>query len=702
MTGKIQALHLERRAYVYVRQSTATQVFANPESTARQYALVDRARALGWSEDAVDVIDEDLGRSGTTASDRSGFCRLAEAVAHGKAGAIFTLEVSRLARSSQDWQRLLALCAVAQVVVCDEHAIYDPQDGDDKLLLDFKGTMSEAELHWLRLRLNGAQRRKAQRGELRFPAPTGYVWGTGGFEQDPDLSVRRAIGMIFERFAVEPTANAVVRWAHREGFRVPTRRSFADGTSELRWKPLDISRLKEILKSPIYAGAYAYGRRCEKKILVDGEIRRARRSRAQSEWVAFIQEAHEGYISWETYLNNMEKMRQNAARGPSPGAPREGRALLTGVLLCGRCGRHMRTTYPGRSNDDRWTYVCYGEQSRGQRVCWTVRGRAIDAAVEDLLLRMIVPDELGLTLAVEREVDAQAASLHEQWKLRLEQAEYEARRAERRYKAVDPDNRVVARTLESEWEGRLQELEEVRRRFESAKRERRVQLSDEDRTRIRALARDLPAVWRAPTTTPADRKAMLRLVIEAVAIRPIDVPQRLTHIAVQWSSGAVDELTAVRLSRADHNRTPSEAIERIRELVNLGLFDQAIAQKLTAEQVRSGSGRPWTRSAVKHARRMRGIVRTVNVPHGRGPLPERHPDGRYSMRAVMKRFGVSHRHVTRWIERGMAEGVREDYGCHGSVWWVTLDEATVTRLEGRRTIERRSKQARVADEGDAS
>ena len=360
MRDKIQALHLKRRAFVYVRQSTAMQVFANTESTARQYGLVERAYALGWPENAVDVIDEDLGRSGTTADERSGFRRLAEAVAHGSAGAIFTLEVSRLARSSQDWQRLLALCAVAQVVVCDEHAIYDPREADDKLLLDFKGTMSEAELHWLRLRLNGAQRRKAQRGEMRFAAPTGYVWDRR-FEMDPDLAVRQAIGIIFERFAAEPTANAVVRWAHREGFRVPTRRSFADGTSTLTWKPLSISRLKEILRNPIYAGTYAYGRRSEKKILVDGEIRTARQFQARHEWIALIEEAHEGYITWETYLSNLENLADNAARRPSRGAPREGRALLSGMLICGRCGRRMRTIYPGKAGD-LWTYKCSGEQ----------------------------------------------------------------------------------------------------------------------------------------------------------------------------------------------------------------------------------------------------------------------------------------------------------------------------------------------------
>jgi DNA invertase Pin-like site-specific DNA recombinase len=697
---KIQALHLKRRAYVYVRQSTAMQVFANTESTARQYALVERAHALGWPEEAVDVIDEDLGRSGATADDRSGFRRLAEAVAHGKAGAIFTLEVSRLARSSQDWQRLLALCAVAQVVVCDEHAIYNPREADDKLLLDFKGTMSEAELHWLRLRLNGAAHRKAQRGELRFPAPTGYVWGGRGFEMDPDQAVRQAIGVIFERFATEPTANAVVRWAHREEFRAPTRRSFADGTNALEWKPLSVSRLKEILKSPIYAGAYAYGRRCEKKILVDGEIRTARQSQARDEWIALIEEAHEGYITWETYLSNLDKLADNAARRPSRGAPREGRALLSGMLICGRCGRRMRTIYPGKASD-LWTYKCSGEHDSGGRVCWMVSGGPIDAAVEDLLLRMIIPSELELSLAVEREVDAQAASLEAQWKLRLEQAEYEARRAERRYKAVDPDNRVVARTLESEWEARLQGLAEIRRRIENAKCEHRVQLSNEDRSRIRSLARDLPAVWRAATTTPADRKAMLRLVIEAVAIGPIDVPQRLTQIRVQWKTGAVDELIADRPSGADHNRTSIAAIERIRELAALRLVDRVIAEKLNAEGVKSGSGRDWTASSVKHVRLEHKIARSMAVPRRRHRLPDRHPDGRYSMRRAMKRFGVSHRQILRWVECGMLQAVREDFEDHQNVWWVTIDADAAERIEKRKTTKRRSQDAEIPDDGDA-
>jgi DNA invertase Pin-like site-specific DNA recombinase len=702
MTGKIQSLHLERRAYVYVRQSTTMQVLENTESTGRQYGLVERARALGWSADAIEVIDEDLGRSGATTKDRSGFGRLAEAVAHGRAGAIFAVEVSRLARSSQDWQRLLALCAVAQVVVADEHAVYDPQNCDDKLLLDFKGTMSEAELHWLRLRLTGAQRRKAGRGELRFHPPTGYVWGDHGLELDPDLAVRHAIAAIFARFSIEPTANAVVRWANQQGFLVPTRRSFADGTDELTWKPLGISRLKEILNSPIYAGAYAYGRRAEKRILVDGEIRSVRECRDPNDWVALIRGTHEGYLTWETYMRNRDKMRQNSARCSEPGAPREGRALLAGILLCGRCGRRMRTTYP-RGRDDQWTYMCHGEQDRGAPICWSVRGRAIDAAVEALFLQMIIPGELDLTLAVEHEADAQAASLHEQWRLRLEKAEYEARRAERRYMAVDPDNRTVARTLEGDWEARLRDLEAVRQRHEAAKREHRVQLTDQDRRRIRELAQDLPAVWHAPTTRPADRKAMLRIAIEAVAVRPIDVPQRLTHIHVQWRSGAVDELTTPRPSSAEWHRTPGQVVERIRQLTARGLPDEKIVEHLRAEHVQSGSGRPWTANAVKHVRCKHSMERPARKPCGRAALPDRHPDGRYSMRGAIKRFGVSERQVSRWIGLGIIAAVREDFPPYRDVWWLTIDDVTARRLDQRRTTKYTTrKTAGYADRGDGS
>lgn len=687
MHGKIQARHLERKAYVYVRQSTAKQVFENTESTARQYGLAERAFALGWTRESIEVIDADLGHSAKSTQDRRGFAHLTEAVARGEAGAILALEVSRWARSSQDWQRLLALCAVAEVLVIDEQAIYDPKSSDDRLLLDFKGTMSEAELHWLTLRLRGAQNSLAKRGELGFAAPTGYTWGGHGFEKDPDRAVQSAIGLLFERFQVEPTVGSLVRWARKTGFQIPTRRWFRDGTSDLTWRPLYRSRVNAILTSPIYAGAYVYGRRSETKVIVEGEIVTTRRTQAPEQWTAFIQDAHEGYIRWETYLSNRKRLRENAARRPNQGAPREGRALLTGVLLCGRCGQRMKVAYVGVAGKY-WTYVCSGETDHGGKACWTVSGAAIDAAVEDLLLSQIIPSELELSLALEQEVVSQASALSEQWKLRLEKVEYEARRAERRYKAVDPDNRVVARTLEADWESCLREREVVRGQYESAKQQRRVHLTPDDRARVRELARDLPAVWHAPTTQSADRKAMLRLAIDVITIAPIEVPERRTRIQVQWKSGAVDELTALR-NRS--SRTSREAIGRIEELAASGMLDAAVAKQLNEEKFVTGALRSWTAYRVKKVRLGYTSVRRGPNREVRKPLPDRHPDGRYSVTGAMKRFDVTDDKVRRWIKRGLVEAVREDFDwCYGA-WWLTIDDETAKQLEEDAKKRRRTK-----------
>jgi hypothetical protein len=335
-------------------------------------------------------------------------------------------------------------------------------------------------------------------------------------------------------------------------------------------------------------------------------------------------------------------------------------------------------------------YVCPGETDRGGKACWTVSGAAIDAAVEKLLLSQIIPSELELSLALEQEVVSQAATLDEQWKLRLEKVEYEARRAERRYKAVDPDNRVVARTLEADWESCLREREAVRGQYESARQQRRVDLTQEDRARVRELARDLPAVWHAPTTQPADRKAMLRLAIEIITIAPIDVPERRTHIQVQWKSGAVDELTVARYRTT---RTPREAIDRIGELAARGMQDAAVAERLNAEKLVTGTLRPWTASSVKHMRLEHTSIRKSPNRDARKPLPDRHPDGRYSITGAMKRFDVNEDKVRRWIKRGLVDAVREDFEwCYGA-WWLTIDDATAKRLEEDATKRRRTKRS---------
>jgi hypothetical protein len=380
-------------------------------------------------------------------------------------------------------------------------------------------------------------------------------------------------------------------------------------------------------------------------------------------------------------MKHQSKLLANHNRfgGAFGGAPREGPALLTGLVLCGRCGRRMAPAYSGHRTNY-FTYTCGGARDRGQKVCWTVPGEPIDRAVESLLLETVVPEELELCLAVEREVGHQAEALEQQWRARREKATYEARYAERRYKAVDPDNRVVARTLEREWEQRLRELSDVERAYAQAQREHRVELSDDDRAKIRALARDLPAVWRAPTTQPADRKAMLRLVVEAIALSPVDVPKRVTQVRVQWQSGVVTEIAVPRLDRQARSRTPRGAQERIHEMVEKGASDEEIAAQLNAEGAKTGKSKMWNVWAVRWAR---GRAKITRLPHDcprDRPVPDRHPDGRYSIAATARRFGVSINVVRRWVKQGFVRGDVERYGAHPFVRWLRVDRATAARL----------------------
>jgi len=361
----------------------------------------------------------------------------------------------------------------------------------------------------------------------------------------------------------------------------------------------------------------------------------------------------------------------------------------------------MTIGYLGRGGK-KWMYVCRGDQDHGAKACWTVSGMAIDAAVEELFLGMVIPAELDLTLAVEHEVEAQSTALHEQWKLRLEQAEYEARRAERRYMAVDPDNRTVARTLDTQWEAALQDLEQVRRRFDVAKRECRVELSAGDRARIRELARDLPRVWRARTTTPADRKAMLRIAIEAVSICPVEVPARKTHIQVQWRSAAVDELTIPRPGRGDHRRTPAQADAQLRELVARGLIDEEIAVELNRMGLETGARRPWNPRAVKGVRMRLGLKSEHQRLGRKHALPDQRSDGRYSVPGAARLFGVAESTVIRWAKCGAVKADREDFGQYYRVWWLTIDERCADRLRraNAQWQERRSTPS-SKDTGDA-
>jgi uncharacterized protein YndB with AHSA1/START domain len=488
------------------------------------------------------------------------------------------------------------------------------------------------------------------------------------------------LSIIFQKsLAIEPSERAVLRWARTSRFRMPTRDR---ETNEVRWVPLGNVRLGAMLHNPVYAGVYVFGRHAQTTVLVDGEIRTVRKRRAEpAEWPVRIDNAHPAYITWETYMKNRDKLRENRSRprDASRGAPREGAVLLGGLVLCGRCGRRMSTRYASRSAS--WSYTCWGESSHGNVTCWSVAGAAIDRAVERLFLQAMIPSEIDLSLAVEREVQHHAGSLDKAWRARIEQARYDARHAERRYKAVDPDNRVVARTLEGEWEQRLCELEAVEQDYAEARRIARVELTARDRERIREIARDLPAVWAAPTTSAADRKAMLRLVIEAVAIHPVDVPRRSTRIVVQWTSGTVDELTIPRPHKGAYRAHSPEAIERIRELAATGLRDDQIANRLASDGVRTGAGLDWREDHVRQARRAHGIARVAPDRPRMLPLPHRHPEhGWFSITGAMAHFGVCESTARRWITDGVVRALRADYATHRNVYWLKIDGVTAAKL----------------------
>lgn len=667
MNTKIRPSHLRRGAIVYVRQSTARQVLENVESTDRQYALADRATSLGWAVGAIEVIDEDLGQSGASTAWRPGFKRMAEQVTSGKVGAIFALDVSRFARSSADWHRLLELCRWTDVLIVDEQAIFDATDPNDGLLLGFKGQMSEAEKNWLKLRMHGARLNKARRGDLKVLPPAGYVWDatSSRFQLDPDLEVQRAIALVFRRFRCEGSAMATVRYFLEHDLLLPVRRSTTSGVEWVRPRP---SSMTKLLNNPMYTGTYVYGRRESRPVLAEGRLDRVRTVALPEEaWKVCLRDHHPSYLSWEDYVDNKRRLQENRVSWEVSGAPRQGAAILQGLVMCGRCGYRMSVGY-GTAG---FTYSCRApvEQGRSARRCWGLAGERIEAAVVAAFLRAAQPPELELSLAVTREAERQAEDLEGQWRLRLERARYEARLAERRYKAIDPDNRNVARTVEADWEHRLTDLAEVERGYEMARRQHKVELSDADRARVLELGSDLPAIWHAPTTTDPQRKTLLRTLITGVTLTPIDVPVRRTRVQILWEGGAVTELLVARPRQQEPRALGAEVEASVRDLAARGVTDSEVARQLNAGGARTSTGREWTDQSVRKARRRLGFKRESK------PTPPTNDEGRYSTRGVAALFQVSPATVTNWSRIGVLQP--ETPGSRSRSAWYHLDDDAI-------------------------
>jgi DNA invertase Pin-like site-specific DNA recombinase len=553
---KIRSEHREKRAFVYARQSTPAQVLQHHTSTERQLELTQLAARLGWAPTHIELVADDLGRSGKFSENRDGFQRLAAEVSMGRVGAIVSLDAaSRLARSSADWHRLLEIASITRTLLIDEQSVYDPRDPNDRLLLGMKGTMADFELVWLRQRMEGGRWHLARKGQYRAPAPIGYVYDDGRLVKDPDEEIRKAVELLFEQYRIAGSCRDVAKHFHDHGLQFPARPIAGDRS--VRWTPLRASRVLELLRNPAYAGVYAFGRTRHETTLVEGRRHNKVRRTPQEQWPVSIRDAHPGYISWDEFMANQQRVSESATRrrdGNERGAAREGGALLQGLLLCGHCSHRMQVRYAG--NGGRYpVYECNRMQRNGlDQRCVHASGKNIDSPIVELVLQALSRDNLDAATRVVELIEQEDAALEQQWRLRFERARYEARRAERQYNACDPENRVVARTLETRWNDKLVELEQLERDYAEVKNRKRIELSDLERRRILELAKDLPRLWRSSNTTDRDRKLLLRLLVEEIAVFPIEVPQRAFRLRVLWHTQAVTEIEVERPGRHGRSR----------------------------------------------------------------------------------------------------------------------------------------------------
>jgi DNA invertase Pin-like site-specific DNA recombinase len=669
--AKIHTTHLRRTAVVYVRQSTTAQVEYNRESTERQYRLVERAIELGWPREQIQVVDNDLGVSGSGLAERTGFAHMLTEVAFGHVGIVLGLEVSRLARNNADWYRLLDLCGATDTLIGDADGIYHPGLFNDRLVLGLKGTMSEAELHVLRARLEGGIRNKAARGELRRGLPVGHVWGEGDGEVlfHPDEAVTGAIRSVFERFAEVGSARQVWLWFRTEQLQFPLQ---SNHHKEIRWVTPTYTKIHQVLTNPVYAGAYVYGKsRQERYVDEDGKVRKRVRRLPRSEWSVVIRDHHEGFIDWDTFEANQVRIASNThpRRHEAGGAVREGAALLQGIATCGRCGRMLRVYYSGRNSTP--GYYCTGNtivNGKGTH-CLRVGGRQIDQAVASAFLAALAPAGLQASLEAAEQLEADHDTALAQWRRQLERARYEAQRAEQRYRAVDPDNRLVARGLEAEWEKCLRAVQDSEAELTRREQQRPRELSVEERAGILALGTDLERVWSAQPMTDRDRKELLRTLLEEVIVA-IDRDKQQAHLTLRWRGGLISELDlALPRSKPSPIRTDEETVALVRRLA-AHYPDAVIAGILNRQERRTATGLRFTTNLVCSLRTHWGIPRFE-------PLSEPPQGELLNVRGAAKLLGVAPSTLHRHLNDGIIAG---EQITPGAPWRIRMTDELRTRF----------------------
>lgn len=669
MNPKIRENHLQSPAYIYLRQSTMGQVRFHQESTKRQYALKEKAIQLGWETSNIKVLDADLGLSGANATGREDFKTLVADVSMNKVGAVFALEASRLSRSNADWYRLLELCSLTDTLLIDEDGCYDPADFNDQLLLGLKGTMSQAELHFIRARLQGGKLNKAKRGELRFPLPVGYTYNDQkNTVVDPDQEVQGAIRLLFEKFRDTGSAYAVVHYFATNNITFPKRAYGGVWAGKLVWGRLSHERVLGVLKNPGYTGAYVYGRyKSQKNLSEDGSIQQRIKLLPQDSWQVLIKDHHEAYISWEEHLKNQKIIESNRTHGDhrlTATAARKGSALLQGLLLCSDCGRKITVRYTG-SQGRYPIYQCTWKKREGLSTCecFSIRADVIDHAVTERLLEVVQPDQINIAVQALDQLGKRGHRIEKQREMRLQHAEYEAQLAQRRFEEVDPSNRLVAATLEKQWNEALVAEEKIRQDIEKQKSQMSIEVGPANKKLLLSLCKDLPALWRAKSTQYKDKKRIIRLLIKDITLKKAGSNMLLQ---IRWQGGVNETITTdVPLRSYEKWRHPNEVVDQVREF-SLQHDDQYIADYFNQKAIKTNKGNQFTIDSIKWIRYKYKI-----------PVPNLRQAGELTVNETMEKFGVSRHVVYYWIN---TETIIARKPKKGGPFYISLNETKESEL----------------------